>query len=81
MQLSTNFRLSEFTRSDTAKRLGIVNECSSVEQILNLAGGPTPIPPCEGGGAIQPTRGHIGSTLYSLPAGRVRGGSSNLLNY
>ena len=26
MQLSTNFRLSEFTRSDTAKRLGIVNE-------------------------------------------------------
>ena len=37
MQLSTNFRLSEFTRSDTAKRLGIVNECSSVEQVLNLA--------------------------------------------
>ena len=37
MQLSTNFRLSEFTRSDTAKRLGIENECSSVEQILNLA--------------------------------------------
>ena len=37
MQLSTNFRLSEFTRSDTAKRLGIVNVCSSVEQVLNLA--------------------------------------------
>ena len=37
MQLSKNFRLSEFTRSDTAKRLGIVNECSSVEQVLNLA--------------------------------------------
>ena len=37
MQLSTNFRLSEFTRSDTAKRLGIENECSSVEQVLNLA--------------------------------------------
>ena len=37
MQLSTNFRLSVFTRSDTAKRLGIVNECSSVEQVLNLA--------------------------------------------
>ena len=37
MQLSNNFRLSEFTRSDTAKRLGIVNECSSVEQVLNLA--------------------------------------------
>ena len=26
MQLSNNFRLSEFTRSDTAKRLGIENE-------------------------------------------------------
>ena len=25
------------TRSDTAKRLGIVNECSSLEQVLNLA--------------------------------------------
>ena len=37
MQLSNNFRLSEFTRSDTAKRLGIVNECPSVEQVLNLA--------------------------------------------
>ena len=37
MHLSTNFRLSEFTRSDTAKRLGIENECSSVEQVLNLA--------------------------------------------
>ena len=37
MQLSTNFRLGEFTRSDTAKRLGIENECSSVEQVLNLA--------------------------------------------
>ena len=37
MQLSNNFRLSEMTRSDTAKRLGIVNECSSVEQVLNLA--------------------------------------------
>ena len=37
MQLSNNFRLSEFTRSDTAKRLGIENECSSVEQVLNLA--------------------------------------------
>ena len=37
MQLSNNFRLSEFSRSDTAKRLGIVNECSSVEQVLNLA--------------------------------------------
>ena len=37
MQLSTNFRLSEFTRSDTVKRLGIENECSSVEQVLNLA--------------------------------------------
>ena len=37
MQLSNNFRLSEFTRTDTAKRLGIVNECSSVEQVLNLA--------------------------------------------
>ena len=37
MQLSTNFRLSEFTRSDTAKRLDIENECSSVEQVLNLA--------------------------------------------
>ena len=37
MQLSTNFRLSELTRSDTAKRLGIENECSSVEQVLNLA--------------------------------------------
>ena len=37
MQLSTNFRLSEFTRSDTAKRLGIENDCSSVEQVLNLA--------------------------------------------
>ncbi len=45
MQLSTNFRLGEFTRSDTAKRLGIVNECSSVEQVLNLAGGPTPSSP------------------------------------
>ena len=49
MQLSNNFRLIEFTRSDTAKRLGIENECSSVEQVLNLAylchmvaGGPTP---------------------------------------
>ena len=59
MQLSNNFRLSEFTRSDTAKRLGIDNECSSVEQVLNLAGGPTssspqgengplPIPPLYG---------------------------------
>ena len=37
MQLTNNFRLSEFTRSDTAKRLGIENECSSVEQVLNLA--------------------------------------------
>ena len=37
MQLSNNFRLSEFTRSDTANRLGIVNECSSLEQVLNLA--------------------------------------------
>ena len=37
MQLSNNFRLSEFTRSDTAKRLGLENECSSVEQVLNLA--------------------------------------------
>ena len=37
MRLSNNFRLSEFTRSDTAKRLGIENECSSVEQVLNLA--------------------------------------------
>ena len=37
MQLSNNFRLSEFTRSDTVKRLGIENECSSVEQVLNLA--------------------------------------------
>ena len=45
MQLSNNFRLSEFTRSDTAKRLGIDNECSSVEQVLNLAGGPTPSSP------------------------------------
>ena len=37
MQLSNNFRLIEFTRSDTAKRLGIENQCSSVEQVLNLA--------------------------------------------
>ena len=37
MRLSNNFRLSEFTRSDTAKRLGIENECSSMEQVLNLA--------------------------------------------
>ena len=37
MLLSKNFSLSEFTRSDTAKRLGIENECSSVEQVLNLA--------------------------------------------
>ena len=37
IRLSTNFSLSEFTRSDTAKRLGIVNVCSSVEQVLNLA--------------------------------------------
>ena len=37
MRLSNNFSLSEFTRSDTAKRLGIENECSSVEQVLNLA--------------------------------------------
>ena len=37
MRLSNNFRLSEFTHSDTAKRLGIENECSSVEQVLNLA--------------------------------------------
>lgn len=37
MRLSNNFRLSEFTRSDTAKSLGIENECSSVEQVLNLA--------------------------------------------
>ena len=37
MKLSNNFRLGEFTRSDTAKRLGIENECSSVEQVLNLA--------------------------------------------
>ena len=49
MRLSNNFRLSEFTRSDTAKRLGIENECSSVEQVLNLAGGPTPsLPQGEG---------------------------------
>ena len=37
MRLSNNFSLSELTRSDTAKRLGIENECSSVEQVLNLA--------------------------------------------
>ena len=37
MKLSNNFRLGEFTRSDTAKRLNIENECSSVEQVLNLA--------------------------------------------
>lgn len=37
MQLSNNFSLGEFTRSDTAKKLGIENECSSVEQVLNLA--------------------------------------------
>lgn len=37
MRLSNNFCLSEFTRSDTAKRLGIENECSNVEQVLNLA--------------------------------------------
>ena len=43
MQLSTNFRLGEFTRSDTAKRLGIENEYSSVEQVLNLAGLPCAI--------------------------------------
>jgi hypothetical protein len=37
MQLSKNFRLSEFTHSDVAKKLGVLNECSSVEQVLNLA--------------------------------------------
>ena len=67
MQLSNNFRLSEFTRSDTAKRLGIENKCSSVEQVLNLAylchmvaGGPTPsLPLGRGRGPLPspPTRG------------------------
>ena len=59
MQLSTNFRLSEFTRSDTAKRLGIENECSSVEQVLNLAGGPTP---------SLPVREGVVTTVSTAPA-------------
>ena len=37
MQLSKNFCLSEFTRSDTAQRLGIDNTEVSMEQVLNLA--------------------------------------------
>ena len=37
MQLSKNFSLSEFTRSDTAQRLGIDNTLVSTEQLLNLA--------------------------------------------
>ena len=60
MQLSTNFRLSEFTRSDTAKRLGIENECSSVEQVLNLAGGPTPSLPVREGERTPPQPSHKG---------------------
>ena len=37
MQLSKNFCLSEFTRSDTAKRLGINNDNVNMEVVLNLA--------------------------------------------
>ena len=37
MQLSKNFCLSEFTRSDTAKRLGINNDNVDMEVVLNLA--------------------------------------------
>ena len=37
MQLSKNFSLSEFTRSDTAQRQGIDNTLVTTEQLLNLA--------------------------------------------
>ena len=37
IRLSRNFCLSEFTRSDTAHRLGIDNTHVSTEQLLNLA--------------------------------------------
>ncbi len=37
MQLSKNFSLSEFTRSDSAQKLGIDNTGVSTEQLLNLA--------------------------------------------
>ena len=37
MQISKNFCLSEFTRSDTAKRLGINNDNVDMEVVLNLA--------------------------------------------
>ena len=72
MRLSNNFRLSEFTRSDTAKRLGIENECSSVEQVLNLAGGPTPSLPVREGEMTPPHPSHKGrepvTTASTAPA-------------
>lgn len=37
IRLSTNFCLGEFTRSDTAQRLGIDNTLVNTEQLLNLA--------------------------------------------
>ena len=37
MKLSKNFCLSEFTRSDTAKRLSINNDNVDMEVVLNLA--------------------------------------------
>ena len=61
MKLSNNFRLSEFTRSDTAKWLNIENECSSVEQVLNLAGGPSPSLPVREGASYN--RKHRASKL------------------
>ena len=70
MQLSNNFRLSEFTRSDTAKRLGIVNECSSVEQVLNLAGGPTPSLPVREGEQYN----QLVATLAVHPTPSLQGG-------
>ena len=77
MQLSNNFRLSEFTRSDTAKRLGIENECSSVEQVLNLAY------LCHM--VLQPLRDRFGpiriNSGYRCPElNRAVGGASNSLH-
>jgi hypothetical protein len=72
IQLSNNFNLSEFIRSDTARRLGVKNEPSDVEIVrLGLL--------CET--ILQPLRDHFGpvSVLsgYRCPVVNSAVGSSN----
>ena len=73
INLSPHFRLSEFTRSSTATRLGIDNTPSR-EQVKNL----TRI--CEK--ILEPLRSYINSPAYKASSGclplKGDGGSSSL---